>query len=324
MTVKLPPGAAVAAGFEHLFQQEEANSELDRGAGGPAPAAGWGAFPEDAKEQEISDITQAVLAEQAQVPPHHETLAKLPLEITFSRSTYNLPQVIWEKILALATNKTFPEVCRNFYQISKVSAYQLVKKLSGNEFFLEEPAPPLFVEVPGVRYPQHRECQVYLEKLNSKLKDQMSNDQWQKIIKDFPSPFDIKRFEAMQKVVQANDHATRVLWNKISGNLRFEGTPPHTLEEIRSWMKNKDNKAQLNNIKGISFILCGLKVIPSEIWHLTGLTHLDLQSNLISVIPPEIGRLADLEYLNLHGNQIRVIPPEVSHLLDSGILQLGQ
>lgn len=191
----------------------------------------------------------------------------------------------------------------------------MLKSYLQTNFSQKRSPPPQFEKDTEVEFPQHDICQIYLKELNSKLKDQMTDDQWKKITERFPYPFDIAYFNAMQEVVQTNrDHSTRVFWTKLSIHLRFDGAPPNTLEEIRAYMVDPSNQEQLTGIHVLKLVSHELKVIPPEIKHLQGLQHFNLSHNQIKTISQEIAYLTDLRRLDLSCNQIRTLPPQIRFL----------
>ena len=87
---------------------------------------------------------------------------------------------------------------------------------------------------------------------------------------------------------------------------------------------------EIGNLKLMSSLHLSLNEltgdIPSQIWQLTELTILDLQSNkLTGTIPPEIGNLKLLGFLYLAGNELTgEIPPELGGLTALHVLSLGE
>jgi|GEM_PF-1744440 len=273
-------------------------------------------YPE---EEEKEEVVQANLVRRA------EGLAGLtPSDKGALPEALNAFDVL-AKVAEIAGDTAISKVCRSSYLASQRPTHNLAKALSEIEFFQKELSPPNYAKLPGVRYPQHSESNAYLEKLTSKLKGQMTKEQWEKIKELHPSPLSLSRFEAMQFVVQMNrDQATRALWNKISPNLRFEGSPPTSLGEIRAWMANPINQDQLKQIDNLTLSGHSLILIPPEIGNLTNLNHLDLSRNQIQVISLEIGNLTNLTHLNLRRNQIQVIPHEIGKLTNLTDLNLSE
>lgn|GEM_PF-1998692 len=331
MSIQLP-GAVLASKFEDLSQRDQGYPESNEDRGPARAAAADPSYhlylpDEKMKEGEVYRIDIAALEKEPQVPSHHKILARLsssakPLSL---RGFNKLPGANLEQIVTLAGDIAISRVSINFYLASKHRVHQLVKRLSVSVFFAKELAPPHLERVPGVQFPQHQICQIYLEKLKSKLKSQMTDDQWNKIIREHPCAFDVARFEAMQKVVQENrDHATKVLWKMISHALPFEGPPPATLEEIRSFMEDQNNQEHLGSIHKLKLNRLKLKVIPQEIKYLAGLRTLDLRHNEISAISPGLLYLKELRELWLAINNIKVIPPGIRHFTQLEVLDLHQ
>ena len=86
-------------------------------------------------------------------------------------------------------------------------------------------------------------------------------------------------------------------------------------EALARIAKVKANKAQVLNLSGL-----GLTTIPPEVFELTNLKQLFLDSNKLTDLPQNVGQLTNLKVLSLSGNRLTTLPPELFEL--SGITGL--
>jgi Leucine-rich repeat (LRR) protein len=128
-------------------------------------------------------------------------------------------------------------------------------------------------------------------------------------------PVDISSYARLQRLWE--DEALQKIWDLclIPQLLLFNHGPmPTSLDEIKAWMKDPANAAQLNSIQTLSAKWLELKAIPPEISALTGLRCCFLQNNQISSIPDSLGSLTQLQWLYLQNNEISRIPNSLSNL----------
>jgi Leucine-rich repeat (LRR) protein len=126
-------------------------------------------------------------------------------------------------------------------------------------------------------------------------------------------PVDISSYERLQRVLE--DDALQTIWDsRLRERFVFNGPAPTSLGEIKAWLKDPTNAAQLNGVQTLDLSRLGLKVIPPEISVLTQLQNLNLSSNQISCIPDSLSNLSQLQLLSLSNNKISSIPDSLGSL----------
>jgi Leucine-rich repeat (LRR) protein len=126
-------------------------------------------------------------------------------------------------------------------------------------------------------------------------------------------PVDISSYERLQRVLE--DDALQTIWDsRLAGLFVFNGPAPTSPDEIKAWLKDPTNAAQLNGVQMLDLSRLGLKAIPPEISTLTQLQSLALSDNQISCIPDSLSSLSQLQGLFLENNQISGIPDSLGSL----------
>jgi Leucine-rich repeat (LRR) protein len=126
-------------------------------------------------------------------------------------------------------------------------------------------------------------------------------------------PVDISSYERLQRVLE--DDALQTIWDlRLARLFVFNGPAPTSPGEIKTWLKDPANAAQLNGVQTLHLSGLGLKAIPPEISALTQLQNLNLSSNQISCIPDSLSNLSQLQRLSLANNKISSIPDSLGSL----------
>jgi Leucine-rich repeat (LRR) protein len=126
-------------------------------------------------------------------------------------------------------------------------------------------------------------------------------------------PVDISSYERLQRVLE--DDALQTIWDlRLARHFVFNGPAPTSPGEIKAWLKDPTNAAQLNGVQTLHLSGLGLKAIPPEISALTQLQNLNLSNNQISCIPDSLSNLSQLQWLSLSNNKISSIPDSLSKL----------
>ena len=113
-------------------------------------------------------------------------------------------------------------------------------------------------------------------------------------------------FEWRKRLLE--DYSLMILWNRINTNLTLPHPPPQNPDEVRAWMSNPDNTAQLNNITNLDLAYRGLQIVPQEIRYLTNLKYLGLSNSRLTQIDANtFSNLTQLIYLNLSNNRLTQI-----------------
>ena len=105
---------------------------------------------------------------------------------------------------------------------------------------------------------------------------------------------------AKQKI---EDQSLITLWENIQGKLHLTHPPKIAAEEIRTWMNDPANAAQLNLIIELNIAGRKLRTIPPEIKFLTQLQMITFRNNAITQIPDEIRAFTNLQELDLSFNK---------------------
>jgi Leucine-rich repeat (LRR) protein len=135
-------------------------------------------------------------------------------------------------------------------------------------------------------------------------------------------PVDISSYERLQRVLE--DDALQTIWDlHLAWRFVFNGPAPTSLGEIKVWLKDPANAAQLNGVRTLNLSRLGLKAIPPELSALTQLQNLVLSENQISSIPDSLSNLSQLQMLFLSDNQISSIPDSLSKLSQLKTLYLS-
>jgi Leucine-rich repeat (LRR) protein len=135
-------------------------------------------------------------------------------------------------------------------------------------------------------------------------------------------PVDISSYERLQRVLE--DDALQTIWDLcLARRFVFNGPAPTSPGEIKTWLKDPANAAQLNGVQALNLKRLGLKAIPPELSALTQLQNLVLSENQISSIPDSLSNLSQLQVLLLERNQISCIPDSLSKLSQLETLDLG-
>jgi Leucine-rich repeat (LRR) protein len=129
----------------------------------------------------------------------------------------------------------------------------------------------------------------------------------------FSIPVDISSYERLQRVLE--DDALQTIWDsRLRERFVFNGPAPTSLDEIKTWLQDPANAAQLNGVQILDLSRLKLRAIPPEISALTQLQNLNLSYNQISCIPDSLCNLPLLQQLDLDSNQIGSIPDSLGSL----------
>jgi Leucine-rich repeat (LRR) protein len=135
-------------------------------------------------------------------------------------------------------------------------------------------------------------------------------------------PVDISSYERLQRAWE--DKALKKIWNlRLARLFVFHGPAPTSPDQIKAWLKDPANAAQLNGVQTLDLSGLELRAIPPEISALTQLQYLHLSDNQISSIPNSLGNLPLLQQLDLARNQISSIPDSLSNLPQLKVLNLA-
>ena len=72
----------------------------------------------------------------------------------------------------------------------------------------------------------------------------------------------------------------------------------------------------LYKLKRLNVSECNLRYIPSPIWLVPSIEHLDLSRNKLGLLVPEIGSLQNLQILNLSQCDLSTLPPEIGFCVE--------
>jgi Leucine-rich repeat (LRR) protein len=72
----------------------------------------------------------------------------------------------------------------------------------------------------------------------------------------------------------------------------------------------------LYKLKRLNVSECNLRYIPSPIWLVPSIEHLDLSRNKLGLLVPEIGSLQNLQVLNLSQCDLSTLPPEIGFCVE--------
>jgi Leucine-rich repeat (LRR) protein len=135
-------------------------------------------------------------------------------------------------------------------------------------------------------------------------------------------PVDISSYERLQRVLE--DDALQTIWDlHLTRHFVFNRPAPTSLGEIKAWLKDPANAAQVNGVQTLNLSGLGLKAIPPEISALTQLQILVLSNNQVSSIPDSLSNLSQLQWLCLSNNKISSIPDSFNNLSQLQTLDLG-
>jgi Leucine-rich repeat (LRR) protein len=130
-------------------------------------------------------------------------------------------------------------------------------------------------------------------------------------------------FAELQKQIKDNsDQALIAIWPKICATLQI-GVQLNTGDEIRNWLIDPNNSADLNQIKRLDLNDLDLKVFPDELTRLSQLEHLNLSNNKLASLPESFGKLTQMKNLSLGNNNLKSLPESFVDLSQLGFLSLN-
>lgn len=124
-------------------------------------------------------------------------------------------------------------------------------------------------------------------------------------------PTTIAEYSQLQRALSLS-----IVWNqRIAPRLHFgHDAPPSTPQEIREWLNNDANRAQIQHLRHLDLSNLNLSELPPEIALFTGLTRLDLSHNSLTQIPESFGNLTSLWKLDLSNNKLLELPSSIGNL----------
>lgn len=121
-----------------------------------------------------------------------------------------------------------------------------------------------------------------------------------------------------------------VILQELAGNPGFSrprllrGTMKDMLKAGKMWASWVfDNRAALSRVKSVCLKYERIHQIPTAVWQMHRLLHLDLYGNDLGVIPEQITRLTNLTVLCLDSNAIKVLPDAIWQLTRLSDLSLN-
>jgi hypothetical protein len=247
--------------------------------------------------------------------------------LTFKKKFFStMKSGVWENIFKFVKNSKISLVCQVWACFNET----IVKKGELEKVFENEFIQYKFRNIieKSKKTPYNYEKIFFLQNIPQKIFTQLKNF-FPKALQNINKTHDIGSFShkkilmAISTIQQEKfDKSLIYFWEEIS--IKLDNSPRLvTIKEIRNWINNDDNQAEIQKITYLSFRHIKLPALPPEIRKFTGLKRLIIYNIPDLFISKEIGCLHQLKELVLPHNNLTYIPRNIHKLSELRILNLA-